>query len=80
MDVTKPPAACEVISVIISDKVFKALTSIGENLIIKAEKVSLIIRPGVLTTNADNPLVKKTSGVDYEIAISSFNNKSSLKT
>lgn len=80
LDVTKPPAACEVISVIISDKVFKALTSIGENLIIKAEKVSLIIRPGVLTTNADNPLVKKTSGVDYEIAISSFKvNKSSLK-
>jgi hypothetical protein len=56
---------------LISDKVFKALTSIGENLEIKTEKVSLVMRPGILTTNANNPLVNKTSGVDYEILISS---------
>lgn len=73
LDVTKPPAACDVISIVIADKVFKALTSIGENLIIKTEKARLIIRPGVLTTETSNPLVNKTSGVDYEIAISSSN-------
>lgn len=71
LDVTKPPSACSVINILISDKVFKALTSIGENLIIKTEKVNLIMRPGILTTNINNPLVDKASGVDYEIAISS---------
>lgn len=70
LDVTNPPSACDVISIVISDKVFKALTLIGENLIIKTKKVNLIIRPGVLTTESSNPLVKKASGVDYEIAIS----------
>jgi len=71
LDVTNPPSACDIISIVISDKVFKALTSIGENLIIKTKKVNLVIRPGVLTTDESNPLVKKASGVDYEIAISS---------
>lgn len=80
LDVTKPPAACDIISIIISDKVFKALTSIGENLIIKTDKASLVIRPGVLTSDVSNPLVNKTSGVDYEIAISSSKvNKANIK-
>ena len=71
LDVTTPPSNCSVINILISDKVFKALTFIGENLIIKTKKVNLIIRPGVLTTNVSNPLVNRNSGVDYEIAISS---------
>ena len=71
LDITTPPSSSSVVSILISDKVFKALTSIGENLEIKTEKVSLIMRPGILTTNTSNPLVNKTSGVDYEIVISS---------
>lgn len=71
LDVSTPPSKCSMISILISDKVFKALTFIGENLIIKTQKVNLIIRPGVLTTNVNNPLVNRNSGVDYEIAISS---------
>lgn len=70
LDVSTPPSKCNVISILISDKVFKALTSIGENLIIKTKKVNLIIRPGVLTTNISYPLVNINSGVDYEITIS----------
>lgn len=70
LDVSTPPSKCNVISILISDKVFKALTSIGENLIIRTQKVDLIIRPGVLTTNISNPLVNIDSRVDYEITIS----------
>jgi hypothetical protein len=71
IDISKPPKACSNVKIIIADKVFKALTSIGENLIIKNNKISLILRPGILTTNSGNPLLAKSSGVNYEIVISS---------
>lgn len=71
IDITTPPKACSKVKLVISDKVFKALTSIGENLIIENNKISLILRPGILTTNIGNPLLAKASGVNYEIVISS---------
>ncbi len=76
IDVTTPPSACNTVRILISDKVFKSLTSIGENLIIETEQVSLVMRPGVLTTGLSNPLLNKASGVDYEISVSTSKKES----
>lgn len=79
IDISTPPAVCSKVKILISDKVFKALTSLGENLIIENGQVSLILRPGALTTNLSNPLVNKASGVDYEIEVSLKANKDKIR-
>lgn len=69
IDLSNPPAAYKKLRILASDKVFKSLTTLSENLIIKTEKLSLVIRPGMITTDNFNPLAGKASGVDYEICI-----------
>lgn len=70
IDLRKSPAAYDKLKILVSDKVFKSLTGLSENLTIETEKTSLIIRPGSITTDSNNPLASKPSGVDYEISIS----------
>lgn len=70
IDLKKPPSAYNKAKILVSDKVFKALTGLKENLIIETDKTSIVIRPGVLTSETGNPLAGKPNGVDYEISIS----------
>lgn len=70
IDLGNPPAAYDKLRILASDKVFKSLTTLSENLTIKTEKLSLVIRPGTITTESFNPLANRASGVDYEICVS----------
>lgn len=70
VDLSNPPAAYDKLRILVSDKVFKSLTTLSENLIIKTEGLSLVIRPGTITTESFNPLANRAFGVDYEICIS----------
>ncbi len=49
VDLSEPPADTEKISLLVSGKVFSALTRLRENIIVKTERFQIIIRPGVLT-------------------------------
>lgn len=48
IDIEDAPGNTEKISVIISQRVFKALGMLGENLMLKTKQYTLVIRPGVL--------------------------------
>lgn len=69
-----PPQAYKKLRMRISDRVFKALTELSENVTFKMKDISLVIRPGTITTDSFNPLAGKASGVDYEICISHLGN------
>lgn len=64
-----PPQSYKKLRILVSDKVFKSLTELSENLTFKMKDFSLVIRPGTITTANFNPLAGKASGVDYEICI-----------
>lgn len=69
IDLKEPPGDARAARLLISDKVFKALTVLKENLIIDMGSVSIVIRPGVIATQDYNPYAQKSSGVDYDITI-----------
>ncbi|NLD46499.1 MAG: fibronectin type III domain-containing protein, partial [Clostridiaceae bacterium] len=69
IDLSKPPGVARAARLLISGKVFQALTVLKENLIIDMASVSIVIRPGVIATQEDNPLTQRASSVDYEITI-----------
>ncbi len=70
IDLATPPAAYEKARILVSDKVFKALTDIKENLVIDTGDISLVIRPGVIGSAAKNPLIANIKDIDYEIVVS----------
>jgi len=69
IDLTEPPEGVKMISLMISNRVFNALTSLKENLIIDNPKNTIIIRPGVLSSNSGSPIAGKSGEFDFEIAI-----------
>mgnify|MGYP001168289236 CR=1 FL=1 len=69
-----PPQAYKKLRILVSDKVFKSLTELSENVTFKMKDFSLVIRPGTITTANFNPLAGKASGVNYEITISHLGN------
>ncbi|TYQ14647.1 UNVERIFIED_CONTAM: hypothetical protein Cloal_1007 [Acetivibrio alkalicellulosi] len=70
IDLTNPPDKYKKVNILISDRVFMALTRFGKNIIFETDDKSVIIRPGVITSEISNPLIRRTSRVDYEISIS----------
>lgn len=70
----EPPKAYDKLKILVSDRVFKSLTELSENLTFEMKNISIVIRPGTITTASYNPLAKKASGVDYEICISHLRN------
>lgn len=48
IDLKSPPSGTERISLMISGKVFKALSQLGENLMVQSDRNTLVIRPGML--------------------------------
>lgn len=66
LDVSKPPSKADRISIIISVKVFEALSRLKENLVVLIDGSRLVIRPGTITRE----LAGRRDDFDYEFAIS----------
>ena len=74
------PAGTKKISVLVSLRVFTALNKLGENLLIKSQRNTLVIRPGMLT---DDIVMYGTSAkdatVEFEITLDSSSTGSNIK-
>ena len=69
IDLTNPPGKYKKIRMIVSDKVFMGFTRLGKNLVVVTKENSLTIRPGVITSENNNPLMNGKNKIDYELTI-----------
>lgn len=65
IDLSSMPSGTKRISIVISQKVFRALDMLGENLILKTVNNTLIIRPGVMAYNSSN----RTGGQEINFTV-----------
>ncbi len=69
IDLSKPPEGTQRISLVISARVFAALTNLKENLIVTTERLQIIIRPGVFPDTTVDIVLSKPVDYVYEIGI-----------
>lgn len=70
LDLRKPPSRTDKYVILISNKVFSALTKLKENLIILTEHNEFTIRPSMFADIENDVLAKRLGDFNYEIAIS----------
>ncbi len=51
VDLTDAPSGTQIVTLSVSGKVLRALSAIGENLLIKTDKNTIVVRPGVFITD-----------------------------
>ena len=69
LDLTKPPAKTSKVSILMSSKIFDALTELGENFIVKLKDFRFVIRPGTLDKTLEGPELVKLSSYNYRIFV-----------
>jgi hypothetical protein len=74
IDLTRPPVKVTQLNIRISNKVFKALNTLKENIIITADsitdgKIQLVLRPDFLNTQSQSSLYNKLGDFNYVINI-----------
>ncbi|MGI6668174.1 MAG: fibronectin type III domain-containing protein [Acetivibrionales bacterium] len=79
IDLRTMPDGTKKISVIISDKVFKALGMLGENLILKTKRNMIVIRPGVMP-DASGVYRSAAGDADYIFGIVLDSNTENINT
>ncbi len=74
IDLTAPPIKVNTLNIKISNKVFKALNTLKENIIIVADggadgRIQLVLKPGMLDAQSESRLSKKLGDYNYVVNI-----------
>ena len=69
IDLRSAPAGTNTISLLVSGEVFKALSMLGENLMVQSDRNTLVIRPGMLDPEKQSAAGTDITNTSYQIAI-----------